>query len=69
MESLELIDVSGDDDLFLGLSSPPALAQPPDRDPPRAGESERATRFSFRRHFGSWIWGGSRDLTTWRLDL
>jgi hypothetical protein len=45
MEALALIDVSGDDDLFLGLASPPALRQPPDRDPPRAGESERATRF------------------------
>jgi hypothetical protein len=59
MESLELIDVSGDDDLFLGPSSPPALAQPPDRDPSRAGESEQATRLSFRRRFGSWIWGVS----------
>ncbi|TVU38951.1 hypothetical protein EJB05_12348, partial [Eragrostis curvula] len=38
MESLSLIDVSGEDDLFLGLASPPALPQPPDREPPRAGE-------------------------------
>ncbi|KAK3125131.1 hypothetical protein QOZ80_7BG0600560 [Eleusine coracana subsp. coracana] len=37
MEALSLIDVSGEDDLFLGLASPPALPQPPDRDPPRAG--------------------------------
>ncbi|TVU38930.1 hypothetical protein EJB05_12327, partial [Eragrostis curvula] len=37
MESLSLIDVSGEDDLFLGLASPPALPQPPDREPPRAG--------------------------------
>lgn len=38
MEALSLIDVSAEDDLFLGLASPPALAQPPDREPPRAGE-------------------------------
>jgi hypothetical protein len=63
MGLVTLIDISGDDDLFLIIASPPALLQLSDRDPPRASEGERATYFSFHRHFGNWMWGGGLSVS------